>query len=424
MRNDKKTGAFFKGILNAKTGRALVRLALLLALMPSSTLASEPTSIRGMGMAGAYTGLARGANALFWNPANLGLSKKEAGLSLASVGLSFDNNSFSLSDYDRYTDGSLSDAEKNELLAKVPAEGLIFEAQAQATALNLSVSRFAVSPQVFAFSDLNLTHDAVELLLFDYKLGTTVDLSNSQGTAYLLGKLTGGWGQPILETPAGKLAVGVSASFLQGYFYSRLESREGYFSTSSTGFYGRGEMTFLEADRGSGFALDAGAALELSSGLTLGLTVNNLASNINWSEGAKQTRFDFNVDTLTILSGSPDSIIRSIEQETILPEFSTNLPRTLKAGLAKNGARVSFDFDLEYRLHEDLTLARTALAGGGELAVLPVLPLRAGMRWAETEGVTLAGGAGLKLGLWYFDFAAQSREGKGLSLGAATGFHF
>ncbi len=398
-------------------------------VFPQPARGTDPTSIRGMSMAGAYTGLARGVNALFWNPANLGLSKKEAGLSLASVGLSFDNNSFSLSDYDRFTDGSLSDAEKNELLAKVPGEGLIFEAQAQATALNLSFNRFAVSPQVYGFSDLNLTHDAVELLLFDYKLGTAVDLKNSQGTAYLIGKLTAGWGQPLLNTPLGTFAFGLSASYLQGYFYSRLESREAFFSTSSSGATGRGEMTFTEADRGNGFGLDAGAAFEISPSLTLGLTVSNLFSDLTWSRGTRETRFDFNVDTMTQSSGNPDSIVRSIKQETILPEFRTHLPRTLKAGLARSGSLLSFDFDLEYRLHEDLTLSRMAAAGGGEFSLIPVMPLRAGLRWAEEEGVTLAAGAGLKLSVWYLDFAIQDKNGfgaggQGLALGAATGFRF
>jgi hypothetical protein len=190
-------------------------------------------------------------------------------------------------------------------------------------------------------------------------------------------------------------------------------------------------MTFREAERGNGFGLDAGAAFEVSPALTLGVTVNNLYSNLTWNRGARQTRFNFNVDTLTILSAGPDSIVRSLEQEQVLPEFSTHLPRTLKAGLAQVNPLFGLDFDLEYRLHEDLTPARLGGAAGGELTLIPALPLRAGLRWAENEGMTLAGGAGLRLGFWYLDFAAQSRtagasgpNGQGLTLGAATGFRF
>ena len=58
---------------------------------------------RSVGMAGAYTAVAGGTEAVFSNPANLGFAAgSEKTLSLFSVAATVNNNSFGLGDYTQY----------------------------------------------------------------------------------------------------------------------------------------------------------------------------------------------------------------------------------------------------------------------------------------------------------------------------------
>jgi hypothetical protein len=90
------------------------------------------SSPRAIALGQSYTALARGPEATFWNPANMGLrnNPKFKWEAIAfGVGIVAENNAFSVQTYnDHFTDDQhiITDADKQDLLGDVPAGGLKF----------------------------------------------------------------------------------------------------------------------------------------------------------------------------------------------------------------------------------------------------------------------------------------------------------
>jgi hypothetical protein len=83
------------------------------------------SNARALGMGGAYTAAARGLEAPYWNPANLGLSdggRYSIGIFGAGVGLK--NNSLTLGEYNKYNGSFLDDSDKEFIMNSVPGDGL------------------------------------------------------------------------------------------------------------------------------------------------------------------------------------------------------------------------------------------------------------------------------------------------------------
>ena len=123
-----------------KRKRFIALAALLIGGSSGQALAVPgDTSPRSMGLGQAYTALARGPEATFWNPANLALSgDSKFHWDLVGVGFSLfaENNSFSVTTYnDNFTDSNsnvspngskyyISPADKGDILSDIPGEGL------------------------------------------------------------------------------------------------------------------------------------------------------------------------------------------------------------------------------------------------------------------------------------------------------------
>ena len=129
-------------------GRFLISviMASLLLLSTPEVRAAGVANARALGMAGSYTGLASGVDCPLFNPANLGFqSHQQTGLQIVGAGLAISNNSFSLDDYNTYTGATLNEQDKQDLLDKIPDEGLELSIDAEVSALSLSMGNMAVS---------------------------------------------------------------------------------------------------------------------------------------------------------------------------------------------------------------------------------------------------------------------------------------
>lgn len=87
------------------------------------------TQPRAMGMAGAYTAMARGAEAIYWNPANLALSDGPKMSLPITIGASaiLENNSLSIADYNKYNGEFIESSDKDDILQSIDrGDGLQF----------------------------------------------------------------------------------------------------------------------------------------------------------------------------------------------------------------------------------------------------------------------------------------------------------
>jgi len=411
---------------------ALIATIIILSLMAGPITASGLANTRALGMAGAHISLARGYACASFNPANLGLDGgRQNGLQLFGAGVAVSNNSFSLDDYNRYTGASLDEAEKNELLDKIPSEGLKVSADAEVTVLGLALSNLAVSLSAIGAAEINMGRVPMELLLQGNTMADTVSLDGMYGDGYGLASANISYGQRLYKNYDRQLAVGGTFHYLRGLGYEEIMELNGQAATLMSGYSGEGSVTSRTATGGSGYAVDVGAALKISKGYTVGAIVYNLVSRIRWDQDTKEHQYSFAFDTLTLSVMDGDSIITSEDTTVTIDPFTTDLPRMIRVGLAQTSGRLLWAVDWEQGFKRGAgTSANPRISAGGEYRLLRFLPVRAGMAVGGKTGTTFAAGLGLDFALAYIDFGAANYDGisaasgKGLTLGVQSGIRF
>ena len=419
------------------THRTLAQVSLCglaLSIIISSTALGGGFSLaRSAGMAGAHLGLTKGVAAAYFNPANLGLSShRQTSVHLAGIGLNLTNNSFSLDDYNTYTGALLTQADKQIILGKIPIDGLKLTADAEASFSGVSVKQFALTFTGYGAGEVNINKDVLEVLLNGNALGDTISLEGMYGAGWTYASVGLSFGVPIYTKGTRQLAVGASAHYLKGIYFADVTRVEGFAATLATGFQGDGALIVHTADGGSGFALDFGAALQLNEDYTVGLSLKNLLSSINWSGNPEERGFTFAFDTVTLANAGNDSVLVTSEFTNTLSGFSSNLPSTLTLGIANTTGKFLWAIDWEQGFSRNPGAStKPQLTAGAEYAFAKFLPLRAGLGFGGRHGSQLAFGGGIKLSAFYFDIAfltsgstLNSSSNKGARFAASTGLSF
>jgi hypothetical protein len=274
-------------------------------------------SPRAMGLAGSYTALARGPEAVQWNPANLGLrSSPSFKWELINFGLniSIENNAFSVQTYnDNFTDADhfIGVAEKRDLLSDVPHEGLRFNTDlepfvALGVALNGGVAfplpkeiQSAITTTVFGGMEGELPKDMFELMVFGNQfegdrisegLNGNYDISEWDGSGWAIVGINWAFARPVnirtnetLKPYLRELSVGATLKVLGGAYSEVVRS-------GGDGFVSRVEGTDLESyvigqsASGFGFGIDLGVAAVLKDGkTTVSVGLLDFLDSYNWS---------------------------------------------------------------------------------------------------------------------------------------------
>jgi hypothetical protein len=274
-------------------------------------------SLRAMGLAGSYTALARGPEAVQWNPANLGLrSSPSFKWELINVGLniSIENNGFSVQTYnDKFTDADhfIGEAEKGDLLSDVPNEGLRLNIDlepfvALGVALNGGVAfslpkeiQSAITTTFFSGMEGELPKDMFELIVFGNQfegdrisagLNGNYDISEWDGSGWAIGGINWAFARPVnirtnetLKPYLRELSVGATLKVLGGAYSEVVRS-------GGNGFVSRVEGTDLESyviaqsATGFGFGIDLGVAAVLKDGkTTVSVGLLDFLDSYSWS---------------------------------------------------------------------------------------------------------------------------------------------
>ncbi|MDH3892046.1 MAG: DUF5723 family protein [candidate division Zixibacteria bacterium] len=406
-------------------------LGVTLLLLAGSALAGGQSSARSMAMSGAYMSLASGVDAARYNPANLGFQEyRQTGLELVGVGVNIANNSISLGDYNRYTGAILTDADKREILDKVPDEGLNLIADVEASAFSLSYNSFVFSVTGVGVADVNLSKDIIELVFNGNTFGKEIELtgSYSDAVAYVATGLS--YGRQVAKIGHRRLAVGGTFKYIKGLAVEEISELEGGVTTLETGFSGDGRMIARTATGGSGYAVDIGGALELNRDYTVGLSIKNFLSNISWSGDAEEHGYLFSFDTMTADNMDEDYVV-SEDYTKEIAGFSNKLPATMTIGIANVSGQLLWAVDWQQGFHTgNGASTKPRLAAGLEWNKFSVLPLRTGFAVGGNKGSVFSVGSGLHLGAFRLDFAAQTGSSfspystRGLNFALATGVEF
>jgi hypothetical protein len=406
--------------------RCMIILVILILSFNAPLLASG----RSVGMAGAYTSVSKGAESVFWNPANLGFSSRsEKTLYLFSFGININNNSFDWGDYTRYNGKFLTAKDKQDILDQIPAEGFNLKLDADVSALSFSWGNFAFTLSGGGSSDLFLPKDPIQFLFFGNELNDTLLIENSNGEAYASWDIGLSYGRSILKKSDKELFCGANLRYPKGIIYQKVKKTEGELFVLETGINGEGDFKVKSAEGGKGYALDLGLAMKYKTDWTLGISFFNLLNQIKWNKKTEERGYQFRIDSLLAENFDADSLVTELSYTEKINPFTTATPTLMRLGLAHQSEKFLWAFDLEQGLAEGMGVSRkTKVSLGIDYRVLGWFDILGGVSMGGKDGITLASGLGFKIENYHLDLGMANHKGlwptksKGVYLAVSSGF--
>lgn len=392
--------------------KALLLALFLLLVWVDQSAPVGLSSARSLGLAGAYTSVAKDFEAPLWNPANLSFENSRGlNLNLFSLGACVENNAFSLKDYNEYNGRFWDDRDKDNILSLIPSTGLELNAQAEASILGLSLGSFALVSWATGVSSASFPKDPFELLLLGNQAEDTVSLEGTSGEVYAYATLALSYGKSIYKNGEKEIGIGANLKYLQGIIYQKIVRASGEVRIKETEIEGESDLVLHTASGGKGYGLDLGISAKMSKKISLGVFLSNPLSQIRWDRKTEEKGYQFQIDSLNLSNSNDDSVVLSEDYEKDIEPFVTHLPTVAKAGFAYQAKKILVSFDWEQGFEEGPGVSRTPrFSIGSELKLIGFLPLRGGVSFGGKEGVTLCGGFGLYAAAFYLDIGIANKK--------------
>ncbi len=382
-------------------------LALVAMLLPGAACAQ--VSVRSWGMGGTGVATSRGLDAVSYNPANLAFSEGFS-LGLAAAAVDVKNNSISLDRYNEITGSHLDAAAKEELLSEIPDSGFKIDANVNASVLGFHRGSFALTVDAIGTGHGNMDKDYFDLVLFGNQLNETVDFSNTSGAGYALGSAAFSYGGILHTGEQSKLSYGLSAKYLYGAYEIHVEEAYGTMSTSMEEISGEAYVSTISSDGGQGYGVDLGLALQTNTGWTLGLSMANAYTRMNWDQNVELNEYRVDASGINALNDDLDNAIVKTDTTYTADSYSTTLPRELRLGAANRFG--AFDMAFDYVQGFDntgITSTTPRFHVGTEWWLTGIVQPRFGLSMGGASGTGASAGLGMKLGPWQVDMAAVTR---------------
>jgi hypothetical protein len=387
---------------------------------------------RSIAMAGSYTAIARGYEAIGFNPANIGLSDRpNRQVQLFALGSTLNNNSFSMGDYEKYNGNYLSESDKRDILSMIPSDGLEFVGNASASALSFAYGALAFSSTFEAAGRGAITKDVIDLAFYGNRIGETVTVDDSEAEALAHVDLNIAYGRKIKSYDWGEIAAGVNLKYIHGLGYANIGSSRASATTGVDGIDADGSVVIRSATGGSGFGLDIGAAALCRDTWVFSAGIRNLISSVEWSRNTRETEYTLDVVSFTAETADEDSTVVSDEIERSIGSFSESLGPQANLGASRVVGKFLLASDLKLGLADKAGVSTAPeISAGAEFHQFRFLPLRAGVSAGGIRGISLALGCGLSISSFHMDLAWASTGtllpsfGKGISIAVSSGLRF
>ncbi len=378
------------------------------------------SNARSTAMAGAYNGLALGAEAPFVNPANLSL-KTESPFSMTflGIGLNAVNNSFSKSYYDRYNGAHLDQAAKNDILGAISENGLRMNSAAEVQALGIGYGPWAFSVSAIGGAESTLAREIFDLVLNGNQENRPYSFKPATAEGFGLAAFAFSYGKAI-KMPMSEIdqfGVGATLKYYRGIFYGKILHAQARVLTEFSAAEAEGSVEIRQAGGGNGFGLDLGATATMWKRWRASFTLYNLVSTVSWNKDAEAVLTDFelystNVDKLNSFEGEVDSVLVSNDTTRSISAFSTSVPTILRLGILRTFGEWLLAAEWEQGFGDGALSTKTPLfAIGGEYRPWRVLRLRMGTSFGGRQGFTIAYGLGLAFGPVRWDLAGVNYGG-------------
>ncbi|HEY2852905.1 MAG TPA: hypothetical protein VGJ18_08680 [Gemmatimonadaceae bacterium] len=416
--------------------KALIRSALsvggCVALTHGASAQLVSASAASLSLGDNYTALARGFNAVNWNPANLGMPGNPL-MSFAFAGQGTGGmDPISLSDMHQYSGVKLPDPVRATWLSRVQAQGGQSLDADGAGSFALSAGPLAFQLATNAYERGKLSPDAVEILLYGNagQSGTprTMNLKGSRTEAAVTTTAAVSFGQGVdfgIGPIDQHLAFGVTAKYIVGNALLLGEDAGSQLAANPLAL--DVQFPIIQSDtslsgmpqRGHGVGVDVGAAWS-SGPLSVGATIQNFVNTFHWNttemffrpgtalfttNGTRQTSFD-----AIAMTSVPDSLkakANALAAEVEAMKFTPSL----NVGAAMEVLPfLTTTVDVRQELSSGMRFAeRTHVGAGAELRLIPFLPIRAGLS-AISGGYIASAGAGLELLFFHLNAGIAARK--------------
>lgn len=401
-------------------------------LLSGAARASHYEDARSLALAKSFTSLARGYQSIGINPANMALDKNgNMSLEIFSVGANLNNNSFSLSDYNKYNGEYLTQADKDYILSRVPDNGL--EGAVESGLSTFSMTRGSIAFGITGDGDgrANIDKQVLELIFNGNTIGDSMDISNALGTGIAHVDFNLSYASKLTEMPWGTVNWGVNVKYIYGIAYMNIEEADAYLATHEDGINSGGAVQVKTSEGGSGFGMDLGFSANYNDRWNFSLALTNFISKISWSKKNKLNTYLFTWSSLTLENSDEDSVINSDEIKESIGSFSAGIAPQLALGASTSYKSLLLSFDYKQGLKNQGRVSSTPeLAVGCEASFLNKLPVRLGFSVGGVEGSSSAVGFGFRFRPFFMDFAYMSTGslipigGQGLGLACSSGFMF
>lgn len=418
-------------------------LAALAALSAAPAAAQVPLVPRALGMGNAYVAAARGEEALWLNPGNLGLpGTPHWSFGIPTISVGADVLGLGVGDIrDVIEFRKQDDARKQALLNEIPAGGTALRGDVRLPLVAAQVRHFAAGLSYNTVGGHSVDRDFVDLLFFGFQPQPgryVITPEETQGFRASYWDFAAAYGRRLPLPLPGPLSVGATVHYYKGGGVVRSGV-----SAVDTVRNGLGVPTDIRViysgvkdEGGSGFGLDLGAAYKPIPGLTLSASLSNVVNSFEWGG-------DRRLKTVTLTSADyengdlSDVLDRYDLSETAYNEASatpvqramaanlgvaTDMPRVLRAGAAlepRAGTLVSAAFQ------DDLNDTRLGGVWDRSLGIgvqqrVAFVSARVGLSSNLDSGTLLSGG--LSLGPLHLGVAkvSDSRDGADSSGWIAT----
>jgi hypothetical protein len=382
-------------------------VGLLLALGATQADAQVAMTPRALGMGGAYDGVARGQEAIFVNPALLGLTGTpfwSAAFPQVSFGGTMVGTQFGdLQPMLKYR--KATPEQRDEVLARIPADGMQANYDLRSPLAAFQTGNFGVGLSYSSVGQHSVGRDVMELLFDGYEQGRTdYSVGETRGSRAGFWDLAAAYGRSI-----GPVSLGATGHYYRGGTLVRSMLNEPTYDIIAQDI----EVSYrtVMARGGNGYGLDVGAAIQPIPSITLSGSVSNVVSKMTWSDDLRMRSLTMNrhdmenvsaIDLLNRYESSESSVdpdggsLSAFAVSQGLYE-NTDMPSTMRLAAAwKSG--LGTDIGVSYR--EELTESRlgeiwSRSVGAGVQQKVLFTTLRAGYSTDLEGGMMATGGIGL-----------------------------
>ncbi len=386
----------------------LISLLLLILIPGYLVFGQDIYNARSLGMAGSNVAITEANEYIGNNPAVLALKNSfNFELQLASAHIMLHNNSYSLTEYDKYftTGDSLTQTDINNIFSKIPDKGWRGDFMLGARALSIYSRPFSLTVGGGGNGYLNFPKDPLKFPFYGNATGEVYKIDDLESEAWAGGSVDFGFALPITQwTPAefDFFSVGITAKYIVGVEYFNIEHSEGTVITTSDYLLADARVESRRSEGGRGFGIDVGILGIYEKKWNISFHLTNVLGNISWNRNNEMNIFYYKSDSLFKLNDIGDLSQADMDTTFSITKFHTALPR--KATFAVGylyAPNLVFTAAYKQGLNEAYGNSIVPLLSAGtEYSPLPYLPLRAGIAVGGKYGFALGLGLGLDLKYW------------------------